>query len=276
MQKDVHYYLTYALALKSGLNENDSKLVAWADQYTDELMEPDVFEIQTQCGPLGDWYDVKTQYTVLIPFHFMPGDDYEWKWKTTENCTRANSLVKNAIKNNDLLQLGIALHTLQDTFSHQGFSGWREDNNSCYKWYNLSSISPNIGHAEMRYQPDDAAMIWVDPRDKSKKEIDNTERVIKAAKVTFKYLCNFSDNLQWKSIWKEISPLLTASLKELNYDNRKKKFNTISGVKAPRYKKITGSMQRNHKNEFTSAANYHFCEAMQLMKDIPRYNDQVK
>ena len=268
MQKDVHYYLTHALALKAGLTKPKAKMIAWANQFTDDLTEPEVYEIQTQCGIAGDWYDMKTQFSVLIPFHFMPGTDLKWPWKTTENCPRAINTADLALQSKDLLQIGIALHTLQDTFSHQNFSGWREDRNSCYPWYHMTSIAPNVGHTEMRHKPDDASLKWKDPR--TNKQVNNPARVKRAAKATFQYLCKYANTTNANQLWQQIAPLLDAALKEKDYDDRKKKFNAITGVNAPRYKKITDKMEDQHKEAFITAATKHLAAALKSMDGLPR------
>lgn len=182
MQKDFHFYVTYALAKKAGLSDTVSRVIAWADQFTDGLTDTGSYEIQTQCKKLDNWGDKQIQFTVLIPFHFLPGDDAEWAWKTTENSSRANELVAAAIRSGDPRRMGIALHVLQDTFSHQDFSGWSEDGNSCYKWYYLKSSLPNIGHAEMMAVPDIVNRRWTDPR--TNVEIRNWERARRAAPAT--------------------------------------------------------------------------------------------
>lgn len=130
MQKDVHFYLTYLLAKKLKITEEDTEIIAWANQFTDDLTETQLHAIRTQSSILGNWKDRQVQLSVLVPFHFIPGSDSENPWITLENNDRARKLVEQAQKN--LYQLGIALHGLQDTFSHHGFSGWQEDVNSCY------------------------------------------------------------------------------------------------------------------------------------------------
>lgn len=160
MQKDVHFYLTYALARKLKIKNTEAEKIAWADQYTDNLKKPDLYEIQTQCGKLDNWHDPQIQMSVLVPFHFIPGNDAEHPWMTTPNNRRARQLVGAA--QNDPIRLGIALHGLQDTFSHQGFSGWRESRNSCFPWYYIESGLPNVGHAEMRVVPDVVNYVWTD------------------------------------------------------------------------------------------------------------------
>ena len=74
-QKDIHYYATAALAVKAGFSENDSMLIAWSDQFTDELTKPELHGLRTQCGKIDDWNDRTVQADVLVPFHFLPGDN---------------------------------------------------------------------------------------------------------------------------------------------------------------------------------------------------------
>ena len=161
MQKDFHFYLTYALARRVGIPARTAQEIAWADQYTDDLTEADLHGIQTQSAILGNWSDRQIQLSVLVPFHFIPGGDRRHPWMTTRNSLRAKHLVQNALS--DVFQLGIALHGLQDTFSHENFSGWQEDLNACYPWYYIgSNVIPNVGHAEMRAIPDIVNCVWTD------------------------------------------------------------------------------------------------------------------
>jgi hypothetical protein len=54
MQKDVHFYVTYALAKKAGLAAESAETLAWANQYTDDLTQPDLHGIQTQSAIAGE------------------------------------------------------------------------------------------------------------------------------------------------------------------------------------------------------------------------------
>ena len=168
-----------------------AKKIAWANYFTDELDDAKDYGIQTQCGLTGSWNDAQIQMSVIIPFHFMPGEDPEWPWKTVANNKRAGLLVKEALESKNPLRLGIALHTLQDTYSHQGFSGWREDRNSCYVWYAPLSAIPNVGHAEMRTAPDVVSEVWTDPRGE-KTKVKNSDRAMKAAARTFQVLAQWN------------------------------------------------------------------------------------
>ena len=83
MQKDVHFYVTYALARKAGLPAEGAEKLAWADQFTDDLTAPDLHGIQTQSAIAGNWADRQVQLSVLVPFHFVPGSDAGHPWMTT-------------------------------------------------------------------------------------------------------------------------------------------------------------------------------------------------
>ncbi len=73
MQKDIHFYLTYALGRKLGMSPEEIETVAWADQFTDELTQPGLHGLQTQTSTLGNWAERQIQATVIMPFHFNTG-----------------------------------------------------------------------------------------------------------------------------------------------------------------------------------------------------------
>ena len=159
-------------------------------------------------------------------FHFIPGSDANHQWVTTRNNARARKLVMLA--SNDLLQLGIALHGLQDTFSHEGFSGWREDINSCYDWYYVKSVIPNVGHAELRVIPDVVNYVWTDPRSGNK--IDNKRRTMSATKATYDFLKKFFNPNTDQTTWKNLQEELQKAFKIESYDKRKQKFCDLSTI----------------------------------------------
>jgi hypothetical protein len=53
VQKYVSFCVTYALARKAGLPAGDAEVLAWADQFTDDLTESDLHGIQTQFAIAG-------------------------------------------------------------------------------------------------------------------------------------------------------------------------------------------------------------------------------
>ena len=233
MQKDFHFYVTYALARSAGIKVQHAKEIAWADQYTDDLTDAELYGIQTQSEILGNWRHRQVQLSVLVPFHFIPGGtaQSEWPWMVTENNARATALVQAALTQEDglkRLSLGIALHALQDTFSHQGFSGWEEDKNSCYPWYYVHSAIPNVGHAEMLVVPDVVDRKWVDAR--SNEEIKNPERALRAARETFRWLANYARLAQPAAQWtnNRLDQKLRRIFAETNYDERKKQLRLLA------------------------------------------------
>ena len=57
MQKDIHSYMTFALAVKAGIEHDRAKRIAWADQFTDDCRDADKYGIATQCGIIDLWCD---------------------------------------------------------------------------------------------------------------------------------------------------------------------------------------------------------------------------
>ena len=265
MQKDVHFYLTYTLSRYVGVSPEESEKIAWADQYTDDLTEADLHGIQTQSDILGNWGERQVQLSVLVPFHFIPGSDGAHPWMTTRNSLRARALVRRASA--DVLQLGIALHGLQDTFSHESFSGWQEDLNACFPWYYVESAIPNVGHAELRVIPDVVSYVWTDPRDG--RRIDNKTRTMSAAKATYDFLVKFFrpniDPNIWDNLRKELKPIFALE----TYDERIDNLCVLSGNNLLDYKEVNDRLEAAHKSEFVHAARNHLAEAVRLFTDLP-------
>lgn len=268
MQKDVHFYLTYALCRIVGIAKGDARKIAWANQYTDDLTDPELHEIQTQCSLLDHWGDRQIQLSVLVPFHFIPGSDSTHPWMTTRNSDRAHALVNAGAISGDLLQLGIALHGLQDTFSHETFSGWQEDLNSCFPWYYVTSTIPNVGHAEMRTIPDVVNYVWTDPR--SGKRIDNKQRTMAAAKATFdvlvQHFAGSSNGVAWGDVKRQLQPIFRLD----SYDDRKQRLRDLSGDSNIQYDEVKQRHEAAYKPQFVDAANAHLAEAVRSFRGLPR------
>lgn len=250
MQKDFHFYVTFALAMTMGVPRESAIKVAWANQYTDDCQEADLYGIQTQSALLGNWDDTQIQFSVLVPFHFIPGDDPAHKWTVTPNCTRAKALLKQATNE---YELGIALHVLQDTFSHQGFSGWAEPVNSCYPWYYLQAQLPNVGHAEMGVVPDVTHYVWTDPR--TGQRVDNADRALGAAIATDTALALCF------GVGGHSCLALESTFRHHDYDERKTKLRHIAGIDVS-YNTIHKSMD---KAAFIQAARTHLQRVIKML-----------
>lgn len=158
MQKDIHYYFTQEYLIRSGFDKNDSEIIATMDQLTDELIKPDNFILI-----------MKDLIRVALHHYIHPADSIL--------CDSEDQIILSELKeafSSDIFIFGIFLHTFQDSFSHQGFSGYQTEQNNIYRWHRPHSFIPNIGHADVL--PDIATEIWTDYRFDEK--IQNSQRVI--------------------------------------------------------------------------------------------------
>ncbi len=210
MEKDFHYHFTYAAAKLTEIMFPE--IVAYACQFVDDNNEGQFsiggndasFPEKLKAGG-GYYYPVMTQSLspksldpyvqkyVYVPFHFLPGDNsvvIDTKKNplcTTPNSGNAKIILESALKSGDPYRIGIALHTFADTWSHQNFTGLREEWNAIYPWYDVfKSLVPNIGHAEAGHSPDVISEKWTDHRFKGDaKEIDNRQRAFDAIEAVY-------------------------------------------------------------------------------------------
>jgi len=260
MQKDFHFYITYALATIAELSEYEAATIAWANQFTDELTAPKLYSLHTQSALTKDWFDKQVQFSVIVPFHFVPGDDIDHPWAVTRNNGKVKSLVKQA---KNPFEFGIALHALQDSYSHEGFSGWQEKFNSCFEWYKLKSVIPNVGHAEMGVTPDVTNYTWTDPR--SGKIIDNVERAMEAARATMKVFLTESDGT---------IAVLESIFRQKNYDRRKQLLRELVGKSTIRFKDVDEELRPRHEHDFIEAATKHLARVLVMFEGLPRRDDE--
>ncbi|MFH1686369.1 MAG: DUF6765 family protein [bacterium] len=272
MQKDVHFYMTYAVARRVGVARVEALKLAWADQFTDDLTVATLYGIQTQAqaDPSGNWADGQIQRTVLTPFHFVPGDDPKTPWMTTPNGAIANNLINAAGTANDVIRFGIALHALQDSFSHAGFSGWREKANSCFPWYDPISVLPNVGHAEMRVIPDVTNYVWTDPR--TGEVIDNRIRTMACARATFDWIVRCLRPQADPGLWHDLHDDLEPLFADTSYDHRKEGLRSMVGAPELHYRQLSEQFTSAYKGEFVRAAAKHLGLAMAEFDRIPRPN----
>lgn len=197
MQLDYHYYLIYHVARLAGFGPADAETIAYASQYVDDATEGDPvqpFEDQrfdpvrtAHYGPLGlNWF---VQKKIYLPFHFLPpyvrlenpGQfSYVTQCATGAPGESGTRLMQAALLEHDaqfrLIRIGVALHTIADTFAHFGFSGrWHDENDvkdihigRSKKRWSLQDMFlsygdifiPRIGHLEAFALPDLPYMRW--------------------------------------------------------------------------------------------------------------------
>lgn len=307
MEKDFHYYLTYALTRITGFEKAD--IIAFASQFVDDNNEGQ-FSIDgnLECFPEkipnngGYYYPIMTQSLstqslntyvqkyVYVPFHFIPGDgsvviDHKTNaFSTTPGSPVAAALLKRALGGDNPYQIGIALHSYADTWSHQNFTGLQESWNSVYPWYNVfKSIVPNIGHAEAGHSPDVISETWTDHRLGAK--IVNARRAFQATAEIYKALRRKSgQGPLWTDIQKDLKQIINAA----GYDDRKGKIDdllTEKGLgKVPAYNKndwidaaldrkddqltMHSGFENTHWFHFHQAAKKQFALVMELTKEL--------
>jgi len=105
-EEDVHYDLTYTLALVAGLSADIAKTIATSDQYVDENPNTAPMDMSSLSGV---WQTA---------VNFLTGET-----KKNHFATRENALIRldKAANEKSVDALGAALHTFQDTYSHSGY-----------------------------------------------------------------------------------------------------------------------------------------------------------
>lgn len=139
MQRDMHYYGTYAMARAAGLTPDAAEIIATASEYVDDsdhikvLLTDGTFIEAPATGhhPINvKNLDEVDQRKVWVPFHFFPGNEgssFEERLVCSVDGALAREMVAHHLAQKDLgfnLELmGVTAHVYADTFSHYGFSG---------------------------------------------------------------------------------------------------------------------------------------------------------
>ncbi len=242
MQRDFHFYTIYTLSRCAGFGPKEAEIVACASQFTDDATreEPFYFENGGFFRPIVTAHNYhrwlgglkaitkEAGYQVWIPFHFMPGveepeeikgrkeERFYWRLRVCPVRLGDDSPLDQALKRLLDLRLkpysfhllGIALHVLADTWSHQGFIGLTRpenevedldpDGNGVSFWEHLKDkfvdLIPNTGHAEALTIPDEPFRCWsyTDFWGK-RREFDNVERCLFAARACYEVLSEFGN-----------------------------------------------------------------------------------
>lgn len=307
MEKDFHYYITYSIAKLTGFEKAD--IIAYSSQFVDDNNEGQfVIDGGEASFPEkistadGYYYPILTQSLspkslnpyiqkyVYVPFHFLPGDNHvEMNGKknplsTTPNSKNSRALLNEALQSKNPYQIGIALHTFSDTWSHQNFTGLREEWNAVYPWYNVfKKIVPDIGHAEVGHSPDAISEDWIDYR--INKKINNRERAFEAVKEIYKRMRRES---QQGPTWMDIKAHYKEIIYTFDYNERIAKVARLlihhQLGPIPNYSKddwINGALDQkdgkmvvssnffnSHWYHFHQAAKIHFARVMDLIKEL--------
>lgn len=142
MDRDMHYYGTYAMARAAGIARDAAIIIATAAEYVDDCTDTTAetvhplgarFEHQrtahhpTALAPNNDLDD---QLRVWVPFHFIPGaqgKSFHEQLVCRKDSAIARAMVEHHLALADrpfaLELMGMTAHVYADTFAHYGFSG---------------------------------------------------------------------------------------------------------------------------------------------------------
>lgn len=228
MQADFHFYAAYALARAAGFAEDAAHTVAYASQHTDDAKYEHALEFTNG----GRFQQVLTAhrfldpnvvskavcYRIWLPFHFLPGGagvDFYDRMATQANSVVAQSLIDCLLDSEPkpylLHRLGITLHVLADTWSHQRFIGLMHPHNDVKRlkvdgmdaagvksWMNEIKtlipiyLAPFLGHGQAGILPDEPHRIWhyVDHAGQ-RIQVSNPQRTLDAAQACYALLAKF-------------------------------------------------------------------------------------
>ena len=146
MRIDAHYYAVLAFAIQCGFKKASAKTLAYASQYVNKTkinqltIDGPTYGIDLDCKITNSLINMSTCHSYghlktynlaaminnTCAFHFVPacdGDKFAWKMICKPEGPILREIKDRAIKEDDLVKLGIVLHAWADSYSHQGFSG---------------------------------------------------------------------------------------------------------------------------------------------------------
>ena len=147
MQKDFHYYATYAAAILAGYSHEESMVICYSAQFVDECSKTYLRSIKAPLSAATtqlqeEMADARTDLLGLqditriwASFHFLPLDLYRnpkvrcsraYRRKYRLICGPNGELAADTVrlaKGKSLEAAGIAMHVIADTWAHQYFAG---------------------------------------------------------------------------------------------------------------------------------------------------------
>jgi hypothetical protein len=146
VDKDMHYYGTYALARAAGVRADTARTIATAAQYVDDsngadeaVVHPDGARFRLEATAHHPFSikglvrnnDLDDQQLVWVPFHFLPGGEGDTQSRRLI-CRKDSKFARAMVQHHLALAedhffgielMGITAHVYADTFAHYGFSG---------------------------------------------------------------------------------------------------------------------------------------------------------
>lgn len=161
MQKDFHYYATYAAANIAGYSHEEALDIAYSAQFVDlcsptflKMIKGPAYAATTQlqlelADARSDLIGIQQMTQIWASFHFLPFDLYadvkgskRYRNKYHLICDTNGDLLLKTVelaKGGSLQSIGIAMHVLADTWAHRYFAGTPSMviNNTNYYFFEL-------------------------------------------------------------------------------------------------------------------------------------------
>lgn len=243
MQRDAHYYAVLGFCRACGFKKESAQLIAYASQFVDDakinLMylsdspeltdQKDILEYEWVNGrpsffnmaTCHSYYRINTfNYEAMvnntIAFHFTPGckgENYTKKLRCQAEGPVIREILEEVLLEDNLIMLGIILHTYADSYTHQGFSGMLSKVNDIHNCEALSDvrlgpfyrilnflarigrekydklfdlIMPAYGHGQAMDYPDIPYLVWSYQYDESDKFNGSYRKVVRDNREIFK------------------------------------------------------------------------------------------
>ncbi len=202
MDIEFHYYITYVLAEKAGFAKDESAVIAYACQHTDDnscqyyvnFKDSDEGYLSKVSQTMDITKPSWKQQRIYPYFHFFPGDPASptaertdgrtHPFNTTPDSGNVKIVFRDALESGNLFRIGIAAHVYADTWAHQNFLGLEHDFNATPDL--MGKFTPNIGHADAHTNPDKVDHRWTDNRlVETNERVDNNDRFLRAAERIF-------------------------------------------------------------------------------------------
>lgn len=232
MQNADHYQAILALCVRAGYTPEEAKLIAWANYQTDCYRKTQL-KWNSFCNP-GPWY------------HFVDRDKVRLYLCSLLDFTKDHGHRTKGVNTPYwCIQLGIALHAYQDSYSHEGFVGYRSKINEMglkTSWWRR--LIPQYGHSQMMRIPDRCECVWTDTRTgKVKENCDIFRTCLREVYALIKKANSPEQNDQ--VFWVATIP---------SYDKRKAEWAKLAGMPDIRFSKIQKAMWKKHGKAFKAEA----------------------
>jgi hypothetical protein len=210
-QSDIHYYMTFFLAMAAGLDYESARIIALADQYIDNNRDTEALD---ESNILTKALSITWNQDNLAKYHFVlwqTGSDGKPVFDTSTDVANPmsfqlddllNASQKAPTKCGRFQLLGEYLHAFADTFAHRMADNTPFGVNNGFG-HGLSGSEPDY-----TYNSDTTGVDLTDPYIRSRLWLTRESRTLEMEKEVFEKLQGYGDSGKAKN-WSEIESIVT-------------------------------------------------------------------